>query len=202
MEDPEKGRFPAVGKALTMSRVHGTASPGVGITEPRWVTTGEVGHRIDPRALESRRTFVMGGTRYAVEARGATVHAEEGVSVALRPHEFEGVAARASEDIDGLVTVTLELMHADERLSVPLLVAHDLDDVAADWRDWARLFGLQMLMVEADGTVEALQSIGTPGQPLERRRRATKRPRFLLRRRMGSLGVTMRSDGRELIARR
>lgn len=185
-----------------MSRVHGSAKPGVGSGEPRWVTTGEVGHRVDPRALDARRTFSIGGTRYVVEARGATVHAQDGVSIALRPHDFDGVAARASEDEDGLVTVTLELMHEDERLSVPLLVAHDLDDVAADWRDWARMFGLRMLMVEADGTVEALQSIGSPGQPLERRRRASKRPRFLLRRRSGSLGVTMRIDGRELIARR
>ena len=34
-------------------------------------------------------------------------------------------------DEDGNVTVTLELLHSDPMLSVPLLVADDLDDIAA-----------------------------------------------------------------------
>ena len=182
-----------------MTSVHGDA---IGARrhhdQPRWETGDGTGHRVDPAALDHRCMFSMSGLRYGIDARGATVHGPDGVATALRPRDFSGVAARASEDVDGFVTVTLELMHADELLSIPLLIAHDLDDVAADWREWSRQFQLPMLMVEADGRVEELNQ---PRNPHDRRRRSAGRPRFLLRRRMGSLGVTMRVHGRELIAR-
>ncbi|WP_204337712.1 DUF6101 family protein, partial [Klebsiella pneumoniae] len=61
----------------------------------------------------------------------------------------------------GDITVTLELMHSDPHLSVPLLVAHDLNDIAADWRAWSNLFKLPMMLVEEDGEARHLeQSIG------------------------------------------
>ena len=166
--------------------------------DPSWVDGREAGHRVDPRALDRRHSFALSGKRYALDGRGATVHGHGGLSAAIRPHEFEGVTARAAEDEDGRVIVTLELMHADKDLSVPLLVADNLDDVAADWRDWARMFRLPMLMVEADGSIESLESVMTSH---DRRPRASKRPRFLLRRRTASLGVAMRIQGREIIAR-
>ena len=109
------------------------------------------------------------------------------------------MAARAAEDESGTVTVTLELLHENDALSVPLLVAHDLDDIAADWREWARLYDLPMLMVEQDGSVSRLD--GAP-RAHDRRRRATRRPRFLVRRRTAALGVAMRIEGAEIIARR
>ena len=166
--------------------------------DPFWVDGQEAGHRVDPRSLDHRHSFTLSGKRYALDARGATVHSDEGLSVAVRPHEFEGVTARAAEDENGRVIVTLELMHADRALSVPLLVADDLDDVAADWRDWAKMFRLPMLMVEADGTIASLNAVMAPH---DRRPRASKRPRFLLRRRTAPLGLTMRIQGREIIAR-
>src|SRR4051794_23869007 len=55
------------------------------------------------------------------------------MSVSLPASAFVGVTARAAEGENGDITVTLELMHADPQLSVPLLVAHDLADVADDW---------------------------------------------------------------------
>ena len=78
-------------------------------------------------------------------------------SVALPANAFRGVAARAMEDPDGNVTVTLELLHNDPMLSVPLLVADDLDDVAADWRAWAEAYRLPMLLIEADGVARTLE---------------------------------------------
>ena len=64
------------------------------------------------------------------------------------------------EDDLGDVTVTLELLHTDAMLCVPLLVAGDLDDVAADWRAWSEALGLPMLMIEA-GTLEILHVAAT-----------------------------------------
>ena len=175
------------------------ASPKTATTLPAWATAT---HRVDPRALDERRAFRMGGVRFAVSARGATVEGPDGIAVPLRPGAFRGIAARAMEDAHGTVTVTLELLHEREALCVPLLVANDLDDVAADWRDWAKAFGLPMLMVEADGSVSELDGPGAPRAGAERRRRASRRPRFLARRRTGGLGVALRIEGREIIARR
>ena len=165
---------------------------------PAWATTL---HRIDPRALDARRSFRMDERAITVHGGGAVIEGADGIARPLRPEAFEGVAARALEDSEGNVTVTLELLHAEEALCVPLLVAHDLDDVAADWRDWAKAFNLAMLMVEADGSVSLLDEPGAPRAAEERRRRASRRPRFLMRRRTGNMGVSMRIEGREMIAR-
>ena len=167
---------------------------------PAWAN-GET-HRVDPRSEgkgEGVRGFTMGDAAYRITERGAAV-TRDGVARPLPFAAFRGVAARAMEDADGTVTVTLELLHADEALSVPVLVARDLDDVAADWRAWAKRTGLPMLMVEGDGTVGTLDAAPRPATdaPHERRRRATRRPRFLVRRSVG-LGLTMRIEGREMI---
>ena len=166
---------------------------------PAWAARGET-HRVDPRNTAARG-FVMGGASYRVNERGAVV-TRAGVSRPLPLSAFRGIAARAMEDEDGTVTVTLELMHADESLSVPVLVARDLYDVAADWRAWSKRAGLPMLMIEGDGSVEVLDASASPGTdaPHERRRRSTHRPRFLVRRRVG-LGVAMRLGGDQIIAR-
>ncbi|MER0239155.1 DUF6101 family protein [Fulvimarina sp. MAC8] len=150
--------------------------------------------------------------RYQVSPRGAVIHrklerAGLPVSIALSARAFRGIAARAMEHEDGSVTVTLELHHhTDPALCVPLLVASDLYDVAADWRSWSDFFGLPMLMVEADGSVVALEdTVGTvkSGEPAPRRRSANRarRPRFLARRKPGGLGMRMVVDGEEIIAR-
>ena len=167
--------------------------------QPAW--TGEAGtRRVDPRS-EVPMSFDVAGVGYRVGPRGAVV-TRDGIARPVPMSAFQGVAARASEAADGTVTVTLELMHAEPGLSVPVLVARDLDDVAADWRDWARRSGLPMLMVEGDGSVEVLDAAPRPGvDPAhDRRRRTTRRPRFLVRRSVG-IGVTMRIEGREMFRR-
>lgn len=167
-------------------------------TLPAWATAT---HRVDPRALDARRSFRISERSITVHTGGAVIEDADGIARPLPGRAFEGIAARALEDSDGNITVTLELLHKDEALSVPLLVANDLDDVAADWRDWARTFDLPMLMVESDGSITPLDGPGAPAVSTERRKRASRRPRFLMRRRAGDLGVAMRIGGRELIAR-
>lgn len=154
--------------------------------------SGDVTSTIDHRGAVIRRTLAMSGLP---------------AIIALPAKAFRGVAARAMEDEEGSVMVTLELLHDDPMLSVPLLVADDLDDVAADWRAWAEAYKLPMLLIEADGEARTLEeSLGAAIRtlpPHERRKgRAStrRRPRFLARRRAGDLGLRLVIDGEELIA--
>ena len=105
--------------------------------------------------------------------------------------------------------MTLELLHNDPMLSVPLLVADNLDDVAADWRAWADAYRLPMLLIEADGVARTLEeSLGAaikalPAQDAPQAAASpTRRPRFLVRRKPGDLGLRLVIDGEEIIARR
>ncbi|WP_152044974.1 DUF6101 family protein [Aureimonas psammosilenae] len=173
--------------------------------------------RIDPTFLDRKQVLETtddGETvTYRIDKRGVAIQRRlqrSGVpmTIALPPAAFAGVAARAMESEDGTVTVTLELFHNDPKLCVPLLVATDLFDVAADWRGWSELFSLPMLMVEASGQVTALEeTLGgiRSSQPTSRRSGASgsrhRRPRFLARRKPGGLGMRMIVAGDEIIAR-
>ena len=169
--------------------------------------------RLDPLRLPQAMSFAdrdaFGEVVFTISARGARIRRklmQSGlpVTVALPPSAFRGVAARAIEDDLGNVTVTLELLHADPLLSVPLLVARDLDDVAADWRGWSEAFGLPMLLVESDGVARTLEdSLSTARRVSDRRQgRPTRarRSRFLARRKTGTLGVKLVIEGQEIIA--
>ena len=180
--------------------------------KPNWASNpirfdpAEAGHRQAIEVVDEAGETIL----YRVDHRGAVIRRkleQSGlpISIALGSRCFEGIAARAMEDKEGNVTVTLELHHKDPSCCVPLLVACDLYDVAADWRGWSDLFSLPMLMVEADGSVVALEE--TLGRvrahvPAPRRRSANRqrRPRFLARRKPG-LGMRMVIEGEEIIAR-
>ena len=100
-------------------------------------------------------------SRSRLDKRGAVVRKvlpQSGLplSIALPVRAFKGIAARAMDHGDGTMTVTLELHHEDSELCVPLLVAHNLDDIAADWHSWSQVYRLPMLMIEADGSARPL----------------------------------------------
>jgi hypothetical protein len=172
--------------------------------------------RLDPLRLPQVVSYAtrddFGDVTVTIDHRGAIIRRvlqRSGLpaTIALPAHAFRGVAARAMEDEEGNVTVTLELLHNDPLLSVPLLVAHDLDDVSADWRAWADAYRLPMLLIEADGIARTLEeSLGAAIKALpaqERRKRRSslpRRPRFLMRRRVGNLGMRLVIDGQEIIA--
>ncbi|MBO6718973.1 MAG: hypothetical protein JJ913_13530 [Rhizobiaceae bacterium] len=171
--------------------------------------------RLDPYRLPQVVTYALsdefGDVLFTIDRRGATIKrtlkgAKLPVTIAIPARAFRGVAARAIEDDAGEVTVTLELLHADDSLSVPLLVASDLDDVAADWRAWSEAYDLPMMLVEADGIARVLEdTIGASRPaPVERRKGnpvARRRPRFLARRKCGNLGLRLIVSGEEIIAR-
>jgi hypothetical protein len=79
-------------------------------------------------------------------------------------------------------------------LNIPLCITTDTDELASAWQLWSDVFALPMLQ-------------DTAREPAQRRRRRnvirTRRPKFLLRRRIGSLldeAKTYRGE-REIIAR-
>lgn len=173
--------------------------------------------RLDPTRFPQQVTYALRDTSenvmITIDARGAVLRKilpSSGLplSFALPARAFKGVAARAIDHGNGEVTVTLELHHEDPDLCIPLLVAHDLCDIAADWRSWSEAFRIPMLMVEADGIARPLENhLGdVRTQAAKPRRRhsyfAARRPRFLVRRTTGKLGVTMKIEGKEIIARR
>lgn len=173
--------------------------------------------RLDPFRLPQAVSYAtrddIGDVAVTIDHRGAVIRRtleRSGLPavIALPAHVFRGVAARAIEDDTGAVTVTLELLHDDPALSVPLLVADDLDDIAADWRAWADAYRLPMLLIEADGVARTLEeSLGTVVKtaPPQARRKGRismqRRPRFLARRRTGDLGLRLVIGGEEIIAR-
>lgn len=183
------------------------------VLKPDWAGTTL---RLDPARFPQQVSYAMrgavGDVTITIDERGAVLRKilpSSGLplSVALPKRAFKGVAARAIDHGDGEVTVTLELHHSDPDLCIPLLVAHDLSDIAADWRSWSEAFHIPMLMIEADGVARLLEEhLGSVrAQDSQPRRRhsyfADRRPRFLVRRSTGKLGIKMKIEGREIIAR-
>ena len=182
--------------------------------KPVWAGTHM---RLDPFRLPQIVSYAgredNGDVSMTIDRRGVVIKRKLPKSglpltIALPARAFKGVAARALEDESGAVTVTLELLHADPLLSVPLLVADTLDDVAADWRAWSESLALPMLLIESDGVARALEDtigqVKVDASHTKRRRLgySVKRPRFLMRRKTGDLGVRMVVAGEEIIARR
>jgi len=176
--------------------------------------------RLDPTSLPVRFSApVAGPSRPAL----ASVYLDRERVVVKRPlagidatvtcplSAYRGVAVRMSVDADtDAIRTTVELMHRDPAMSLPLVSREDLgdaEDVAADWQAWGKALGLPLLIVEGDGTVrEALSQTGglVVGDVKARRQVASltkRRPRFLKRRKTGLQGERGTVEGREIIAR-
>ncbi|MCI5076674.1 DUF6101 family protein [Oricola sp.] len=172
--------------------------------------------RLDPAKLPQKLIYATrtqaGDVQITVNQNGCVLKRQLDVSglplnIALPVNAFSGVAARAMYTGPESVLVTLELMHSDPELTVPLYVGHDLEGIARDWQQWSELLGLPMLIVDEDGVTRTLdESARNVIKDRSHPRRhhamfAERRPRFLARRRMGSLGCRMVLDGVEIIAR-
>ncbi|HLG82784.1 MAG TPA: DUF6101 family protein [Bradyrhizobium sp.] len=111
------------------------------------------------------------------------------MSVKLRVSDFLGISVRSVADGEMLV-----LAHRDPSLTIPLCITTDTDELASAWQLWSDVFALPMLQ-------------DTAREPAQRRRRRnvirTRRPKFLLRRRLGGLLDEAKnySGEREIIAR-
>jgi len=124
---------------------------------------------------------------------------------------FAGIAIRVlpgEGDDEASCSVTLE--HADPSLALPLFASGEADEAFAEWRAWAKVLGLPLLVAEHDGVLrEPFARLGgvrvDTVRPRRRRRSALKRrrPSMPLRRATGKLtGATPVHRGeREIIAR-
>jgi hypothetical protein len=111
------------------------------------------------------------------------------MAVNVRVCDFLGIAMRT--DGDGQMLV---LVHRDPSLSIPLCVSADSEEIASAWQMWSDIFALPQLQ-------------DTAREPAPRRRRRNairaRRPKFLVRRRVGGLlnaAGNYRGE-REIIAR-
>ncbi|TCT45029.1 DUF6101 family protein [Martelella mediterranea] len=175
---------------------------------------GDTVLRIEPARFPQKFSYVAKGSENRIgvklDSRGAVVRrnlpsSNLPFSIALPGRAFKGVAARATAHGDGEITVTLELHHADPELCIPLLVAHDLSDIVADWQDWAEMYGIPMLMVEADGVARPIDGIAHRTNAANddihpHTARARQNPRLTLRCRDQALGVALTVKGRKIAA--
>ena len=96
------------------------------------------------------------------------------MAVNVRVSDFLGIASRGLDDARMLV-----LLHRDPALSIPLCISADTDEIEAAWLLWCEIFALPQLPEVK------------PCEPAQRRRRhnaiKARRPKFLVRRRVGSL---------------
>jgi hypothetical protein len=167
-----------------------------------------------PQCFATADARADGGTRLVeLHRQGVIVRrAVSGMTMAVNVPlcAFLGVALhlRSAQGKDrGSVAVILE--HRDPALSLPLYTANDAMDIIAEWRSWARVLGLPLLVGERNGVLrEAFPQLGVlrVWSPTARRRRRNavqrRRPRLLHRRgvRHGAPEIVHRGE-REIIAR-
>jgi hypothetical protein len=175
--------------------------------------------RLDPFALPA--VFEAGDAAADGRVREVELHRERVVvrrsvagirmAVNLPVSAYRGVSLRVgAPDAAGEIATAVVLEHHDPSLTLPLYVAPDGDDVAAEWRAWANVLGVPLLVAGADGASrEPFARIGAVAfgkvAPRRRRRSALKRrrPRMPLRRAAGTVDHTtpVHRDEREIIAR-
>jgi uncharacterized protein DUF6101 len=153
--------------------------------------------RLDPLSLpvrfDAHDTRADGGVRQVELHRERVVlrRAIQGMRMAVNisVSDFRGIALREAGETQMLV-----LIHRDPSLNIPLFASADRDEIAAAWQGWSDIFALPQL------------EAGESREPASRRRRQNairwRRPRFLLRRRIGdSAEPSVHRDEREIIAR-
>ncbi len=122
---------------------------------------------------------------------------------------FAGVAIRVLSGERG-AAVSVALEHKDPGLTLPLLLSTETDEAFADWRAWANVLGLPLLVAEDDGVLREpfarMGGVRVEGvRPRRRRRSALKRrrPTILMRRKPGRLSeaTPVHRGEREIIAR-
>jgi hypothetical protein len=130
------------------------------------------------------------------------------MAVNLPVSAFAGVGLRVALR-DGGARAVVMLAHRDAGLALPLFVSDQADDAFAEWRSWANVLGLPLLVDEEGAWREPFARMGGVRlealQPRRRRRSPLKRrrPSILMRRVAGKLsGATRVHRGEhEIIAR-
>jgi hypothetical protein len=157
--------------------------------------------RLDPFALPVR--FAASDAAADGRVRDIELHRERvvvrrsvrGMHMALNMPltAFAGVALRVMAGEGGVDGVAVVLAHKDPSLVLPLFVTWDAEDALADWRSWAQVLGLPLLVEDQGNLHEPFARIGQLRieRPRPRRRRRSvmknRRPSILMRRSPGKL---------------
>ncbi len=173
------------------------------------------GERLDPFCLPVR--FAARDEAADERVRYVELHRERVVvrrslagmrmAINLPVSAFRGVAIRVRMSDDAAVVV--ELAHNDPGLALPLFVSREADDAFTEWRSWARVLGLPLLVEEEGSYREPFARLGQVRidgpRPRRRRRSMLKRRRssMSLRRQIGQISETtpVHRGEREIIAR-
>lgn len=161
-------------------------------------------HLPDRRTDSGLRRVEIEGGQILVERVIAGVRMRLALPFAL----YEGVALDVGADESGGYTVSVRLAHGDADLDIELYRGRDDIDVTAEWQYWAARCNLPLLIAEPDGgytmPFPRLGSLNV-GRPRQRRKPsnfAARRPRFLVKRKVGRVAERpMVHREREIIAR-
>jgi hypothetical protein len=127
------------------------------------------------------------------------------LTLSLPIRAYDGVGIRVTPGDGGALVASVELLHADPALTLPLTVTRDMEDAAFDWQSWSEELSLPMLLIEPDGSWSPVdRPAAVPvGKPVPRRRTgqlSKRRPRFLVRRKTGHKGyLPVLTGWREII---
>ncbi len=153
----------------------------------------------DARADGQRRTVSVSPDLVVISRRRQGML----MRIALEPSAYQGVALSVENERDGEPLYEVKLLHRDADFSVPLYSGADRQDADAAWKGWARFVRAPALIERAKGRLEEVALAGRPRPASWPRRRlrgvGARRPRFLVRRKVGEAGLTARVDAaREL----
>jgi hypothetical protein len=141
----------------------------------------------DPRADGGKRHIEVAKERIVIHRRVNGV----AMKINVMAQTFKGVSLRLRATGAEGYTYQLALAHRDGDLTVVLEEAPDNFDIVANWRAWARFFGLPALVERRLGIDELERPmVGAviANRPSPRRRGkwiTARRPRFLVRRKVG-----------------
>ena len=125
---------------------------------------------------------------------------------------FAGVALRVlADEGEAEATASVTLEHKDPSLALPLFESGEAGEAFAEWRAWANVLGLPLLVAEDDGMLREpftrMGGVRTDTVRPRRRRRSSalkrRRPSMPLRRHAGKLteATPVHLGEREIIAR-
>jgi len=141
----------------------------------------------DPRADGRRRVVLLARDRVEIARSVAGVY----MHLTIAPNAYRGVLLRLTGASEYKFRYEVLLAHRDPDLNIVLAEADDDSDIQAEWRLWARFLGLPTLVERQDGRAEPEFSrlgkiaIAAPGPRRRGRILASRRARFLVRRKTG-----------------
>ena len=139
--------------------------------------------------------------------KGRSINGPIDVVVGIQTYSGVMVQITPAEE-PGSVSAKLILKHSEDGLSIVLAETDKPEELAAAWPAWSRALSLPMLVCDLGGTVKPIEaySVRASSGPASRRKLALltgRRPRFLVRRKMGRTAATqpVYRGEREIIAR-